>query len=249
MHVSRLMACLALAILTALPLAGRTAAAERGVDLELVLLADGSRSIDAAEVRFQREGYAKAMRDPEVLAAIAGGYYRRIAVACVEWGGAHSQKLLVPWMAIDGPESAAEFGATLLGAEGRAEGLNAIGTAIALAHELIETNDYDAARKVIDFSGDSANNMDGPALAPIRARALAAGMTINGLAVLCYSCSGPPVSYDLVSAFERAITGGPGSFVVSADDTTRFTDAVRRKLILEIARESGVPARGWASTD
>ncbi|WP_206607891.1 DUF1194 domain-containing protein [Ferruginivarius sediminum] len=215
-------------------------AAQEGVDLELVLLADGSRSIDAAELRFQREGYATAMQDPAVLAAIGGGYYQRIAVAYVEWGGAHSQKLIVPWMAIDGPESAARFADTLLSSTDRAEGVNAIGTAIALAHELIETNAYDAARKVIDFSGDSANNMDGPPLAPARAQALAAGVTINGLAVLCYACSGPPVSYDLVSAFERSITGGPGSFVISADNTTRFTDAVRRKLILEIA---GKPAR------
>jgi hypothetical protein len=223
------------AALVACLLVNGTAVAREGVDLELVLLADGSRSIDAAELRFQREGYAGAMRDPAVLAAIGGGYYQRIAVAYVEWGGAHSQKLIVPWMTIDGPESAARFAETLLASTDRAEGVNAIGTAVALAHELIETNAYDAARKVIDFSGDSANNMDGPPLAPARAAALAAGITINGLAVLCYTCGGPPVSYDLVSAFERSITGGPGSFVISADNTTRFTDAVRRKLILEIA--------------
>ena len=45
-------------------------AAAETVDLGLVLLADASRSIDNAEIRFQREGYASAITHPEVLGAI-----------------------------------------------------------------------------------------------------------------------------------------------------------------------------------
>ena len=210
-------------------------AQEIGVDLELVLLADGSRSIDDAEIRFQRDGYANAITHPDVVAAATGGYYQRIAVTYVEWGRASSQVVIAPWTVIDGPDSAATFAETLRAATVRAQGSNAIGTAIAKGQQLIESNDYDAARKVIDFSGDSAWSGDGIPIEAARESALAAGITINALAVLCYTCSGPPGGYDLPASYERLIIGGPGSFVLAADNETQFTDAVRRKLILEIA--------------
>ncbi|MEX0922578.1 MAG: DUF1194 domain-containing protein [Rhodovibrionaceae bacterium] len=214
---------------------GSARAQQTGVDLELVLLADGSRSIDDAEIRFQRDGYAEAITHPQVIAASTSGYYQRIAVTYVEWGEASSQVVIVPWTVIDGPDSAEGFAEVLRGATQRAQGSNAIGTAIARGQELIETNDYDAARKVIDFSGDSAYSERGIPIAAARESALAAGITINALAVLCYSCSGPPVGYDLSDAYERLIIGGPGSFVLAADNETEFTVAVRRKLVLEIA--------------
>ena len=53
------------------------AAAEEEVDLELVLLADASGSIDDAEIRFQRLGYAAAITHPRVLAAITHGFTQR----------------------------------------------------------------------------------------------------------------------------------------------------------------------------
>ena len=228
----------AAALAAAFAFACPSAAQEIGVDLELVLLADGSRSIDDAEIRFQRDGYAEAITHPAVVAAATGGYYQRIAVTYVEWGRASSQVVVVPWTVIDGPESAAAFAETLRGFQGRAQGSNAIGTAIARGQQLIESNDYDAARKVIDFSGDSAWSGEGITIQAARESALAAGITINALAVLCYSCSGPPGGYDLPATYEQLIIGGPGSFVLAADDETQFTDAVRRKLILEIAGRS-----------
>ena len=217
-------------------LAGHAAAAER-VDLELVLLADASRSIDAAEIRFQRQGYATAITHPEVLGAIAQGFEQRIAVTYVEWGEAASQEVVVPWTVVDGPEGAAAFAAALLATPRRAFGPNAIGNAIAAAHTLIESNAFDGYRKVIDFSGDSAYSFGGMPIAAARGAALAADIVINGLAILCRAeaCSGRPVSYDLEAAFADLIIGGPGSFVVTADRDDRFAEAVRRKLLLEIA--------------
>ncbi|MEL7469606.1 MAG: DUF1194 domain-containing protein, partial [Pseudomonadota bacterium] len=82
---------------------------------------------------------------------------------------------------------------------------------------------------------DSANNWNGPSIPDARAEVLSAGISINGLAVLCRSCSGQPVSYDLEAAFREFIIGGPGSFVITAENSETFADAVRRKLILEIA--------------
>ncbi|MDH3661286.1 MAG: DUF1194 domain-containing protein [Alphaproteobacteria bacterium] len=212
-------------------------AAAEDVDLELVLLADASRSIDDAEIRFQRRGYADAIPHPDVLGAIDQGFRQRIAVTYVEWGDAASQEVVVPWMIIDGEETANTFAAALLEAPRLAFGPNAIGNALSVARNLIETNDIDAFRRVIDFSGDSANSFNGIPISVARASVLAADITINGLAILCRldDCGGRPNLYDLEDAFAKTIIGGPGSFVVTVDDQLSFADAVRRKLILEIA--------------
>ena len=211
------------------------AAAER-VDLELVLLADASRSIDDGEIQHQRRGYANALTHPEVLAAIAGGYEQRIAVTYVEWGDETSQDVVVPWRIVEGAESAAAFVKELHEAPRRARGPNAIGSALAAAHLLIRSNDFEGTRKVIDFSGDSAWSGGGVPIMEARAAIFADEIVINGLAILCRDCiSGRPVGYDLEGAFASFIVGGPGSFVVTADSDTKFAEAVRRKLLLEIA--------------
>jgi len=215
-------------------LVGQVAADER-VDLELVLLADASGSIDDGEIHFQRQGYASAITHPAVLDAILQGYDQRIAVTYVEWGAVNSQEVVVPWTIIDGPASAAAFADELLTTPRRAFGRNAIGNAIAVAQALIESNQIEGHRKVIDVSADSANNWGGLSIAEARAQALAAEMVINGLAILCRACSGRPNAYDLEAAFAETIIGGPASFVVRADGDERFAEAVRKKLLLEIA--------------
>ena len=150
---------------------------------------------------------------------------------------------MVPWSVIDGPESAAAFAAKLMASPRLAHGPNAIGSALAAAHALIEGNDIRGHRKVIDFSGDSANSFGGLPVDLARAAALADDIVINGLAILCRDCeSGRPVWYDLEQAFALYITGGPGSFVVTADDRPSFAAAVRRKLLLEIAGSDGARA-------
>lgn len=231
----------ALMIVLALALLGGRAGAGERVDLELVLLADASGSIDDAEILFQRQGYAAAITDPQILAAIAMGQDRKIAVTYVEWGGVGSQEVVVPWSIIDGPESAAAFARALLEPPRLAFGRNAIGNAIAAAQALIEGNQIDGYRRVIDFSGDSANSWGGLAIEDARAAALAADMVINGLAILCRHCSGRPVSYDLETAFFERIIGGPGSFVITADGKESFADAVRKKLLLEVADRRHAP--------
>jgi hypothetical protein len=216
------------------------------VDLELVLLADASGSIDAAEIAFQREGWAAAITSPEILGAIGAGYERRIAVVYVEWGSAASQAVIVPWAVIDGPAAAAAFAAALRTRPRGAFGSNAIGSAIAFAQAQIETNAFTAVRKVIDLAGDSASSFSGVPVEVARGRALDADITINGLALACpaLGCSGRPAAYDLEAAFARTLIGGPASFVVTADGATSFADAARRKLLLEIA---GPPAGGRAA--
>lgn len=225
----KLLICLALLLM---PAAARAAEA----DLELVLLADASGSIDDAEIRFQRDGYAKALADPAVLSAIKAGALQKIAVAYVEWGMVDSQDVVVGWTIIDGAETAGKFGEALLAAPRRARGRNAIGNALAIAQGLIEGNDIQGTRKVIDLSADSTYSWGGAPIELARMNALAADIVINGLAVACRDCpSGRPVSYDLERAFAEKIIGGPGSFVITAQSRENFATAVRNKLLLEIS--------------
>jgi hypothetical protein len=226
----------AFALFLALP------AAAQEVDLELVLLADASGSITQSEIAFQRQGYALALTDPAVLEVIANTLTGSIAVTYVEW--AANQAVVVDWTIIDGAEAARGFAEALLEPPRLAYGRNAIGAALLEGKRLIETNGIDGFRRVIDFSGDSANNYGAPPTHIARQEVLAAGITINGLPILCPECSGRA---DLERIYAEQIIGGPGAFVVAAKDRTSFADAVRRKLILEIAGE--MPAETLANAD
>lgn len=220
-----------LAFLLAVP------ALSQEVDLELVLLADATGSIDEAEIRFQREGYAKGITDPAVLRAIEGTLTGRIAVTYIEWAGASSQHVVVDWMLIDGEASAREFAQAIVKPPRLAYGRNAIGAALLFGTNTILNNQYEGLRKVIDFSADGPINFDGPPTEVGRQAALSQGITINGLSVLCRSCSGRPFSGGVSpeEIFRQQIIGGPGAFLVTAENAQTFADAVRRKLVLEIA--------------
>ena len=209
-----------------------------------MLLADATGSIDDAEIRLQRQGYADAMLDPEVLWAIAnGGALGRIAVAYVEWASVASQDVVVDWMVVEDAASARDFGARLLAAPRRAFGSNAIGAALIAGLRLIEGNGFEGGRKVIDLSGDSSWNPQGPPIATARDAVLGADVVINGLAILCRApCSGRPRAENLEQEYADRLIGGPGAFVVTADGRQSFAQAVRRKLILEIA-DGGVGKR------
>lgn len=205
------------------------------VDLELVLLADATGSIDNHEIIFQRKGYADALVSEDVLDAIRTGANQKIAVTYVEWGDFTSQEVVVPWRVISDEASARAFATALMAPPRLARGRNAIGQALLFGKGLIEGNEHEGNRKVIDLSADSANSWNGIPLATAREQVVAAGITINWLAVLCRACSGRPVAYDLEQAFESTIIGGPDAFVITADDMQQFATAVKRKLVLEIA--------------
>jgi hypothetical protein len=211
------------------------------VDLELLLLADSTSSIDDVEFALQRRGYAAALVDPDVVAAVRGGARRRIALAYVEWAGARRQVVVLDWMVIDGPAAAAVAAGRLLAAPRIVQGVNAIGAAIVHGVSLIETNGFAGDREVIDLSGDSAWNPRRPTLAEARAAAESAGVSINALAILCDDCSGRQGAGNLEQRLMDDVIAGPGAFVVTADTRADFADAIRRKLILEIAGSTPPP--------
>ena len=212
------------------------------VDLELVLLADASGSISEDEIQFQRQGYADAITDPRVLSAIAGTLYGSIAVTYVEW--ASNTEVVVDWTKIDGAESAGRFAQSLRNRPRMAYGRNAIGTALLSGKQLIENNQFVGWRRIIDFSGDSPNSYSGPSIAEARQAVINAGITINGLPILCRFCDTPLRYANLAEIYERQIIGGPGAFVVTAKSEDDLANAIRRKLILEIAGRH--PARSFA---
>lgn len=212
--------------------------AEVAVDVELVLAVDVSGSMDASEHRLQRQGYETAMVHPEVLDAIQGGMIGRIAVTYVEWAGPGLQRVIVPWMLIDGAESAQLFVERL-----RARPISQIrGTSISgmllLAPSLFEDSGFEGLSRVVDVSGDGPNNR-GRRVDVVRDSVVAHGITINGLPVLLNPSGRSALGFDgLVRYYEDCVIGGFGAFVLGVNDPEHLADAIRRKLVLEIAGAS-----------
>ncbi|MDE2376629.1 DUF1194 domain-containing protein [Bradyrhizobium sp.] len=213
-------------------------AAERNaqaVDVELVLAVDVSYSMDMDELAIQREGYAQAIQSKEFLQALKAGPNGRIAVTYFEWAASNDQKIIIPWRLIDGPETADAVAAEILKTPIRRASRTSISGAIIFAMPLFDENPYRGLRRVIDISGDGPNNNGGP-VAVARDAALEKGIVINGLPIMVKEPSYSTMDIDnLDYYYEDCVIGGPGSFVVSIKDREKFKEAIRTKLLLEVA--------------
>lgn len=228
---------LAIALVAASPSAvttqGRAPATE--VDLQLVLAVDISYSMDPEEQRLQREGYLQALVSPEVIEAISRGLIGKVAMTYVEWAGAHDQQVVVGWRIIDGLESARAFAAEIAAKPTRRGFRTSISGALTFSAELIETSGLRSHRRVIDVSGDGANNQ-GQIIEPVRDAVLAKGITINGLPIMLPRPIRRQADIDNLDAYyQDCVVGGRGAFVIPIKDESQFIPATRRKLILEIA--------------
>lgn len=214
---------------------GRGSAADTlNVDVELVLAADASGSIDDGEFALQRMGYAQALRDPRVINAIRGGAEQAIAITFIEWTGRGLQQTIIPWTIVKDAESAERIAQQLLSSP-RAlyGGGTAVGEAIFHAATLFDGNDIESERRVIDISGDGPTNQGRPA-GIARDATIERGITINGLPIL--------TDYPGLDVyFEQEVIGGPGAFMVPATGFHDFAESVLHKLIREVA---GIPPRG-----
>ena len=213
---------------------GARAAGPEPVDVELVLAVDVSRSVDAEEMEMQFRGYAAAFRDQKLIEGIAGGPLGQIAVTLFTWSDWHIQEHLVPWMKIDGAASAERMAAALDAAPRRAWLYTSISGAMDFAAGLFGRG-YEGTRKVVDISGDGVNNSGRP-VADSRRDALDKGIVLNGLAVLDrtpqpWSAGLPPLD----DYFRSEVIGGPGAFLMVAEGYEAFEQAVKRKIIREIA--------------
>lgn len=219
--------------------AGRPAHAQGdgAVDLLLVLAADASGSIDQEEFRLQREGYANAFRDDRVIRAMTDGPAGAIAVAFVEWGSPGGAATVVPWMRIAGRDSGAAFAAALIAADRSFQSFNAIGDALVQSAALIAASPFRATRSVIDLSGDGPDMRSRVPAPAARSAAVAAGITINALAIGPRQVGGLPLD----EVYRRDVIGGPGAFVVPAESRSAFAAALFNKLIREVAGPAAGP--------
>jgi hypothetical protein len=205
------------------------------VDVELILAVDVSYSMDMDELALQREGYAQAILSKEFLQALKTGPNGRVAVTYFEWAASSDQKIIIPWRLIDGPETADAVANEIMKTPVRRASRTSISGAINFAMPLFDENPYHGLRRVIDISGDGPNNNGAP-VTGAREAALAKGITINGLPIMLKEPSYSTMDIDNLDVYyEDCVIGGPGSFVVSIKDRDKFKEAIRTKLLLEVA--------------
>ncbi len=217
----------------------RPTRADEPVDVALVLAVDVSRSIDEDEARLQREGYRAAVTDPRVVEAIRGGMLGGIALAYVEWAGIEYQRLVIPWTRIGSQRDADNWGEVLAASPRASLSWTSISGGIEFSRRTMGECPFEATRRVIDVSGDGVNN-SGPPAEQARDRTVAEGITINGLPILNDRPTfGRPPPMPLDQYFRESVVGGDGAFVIAAEDFESFGQAVRRKLIREIANLPG----------
>jgi len=205
------------------------------VDLLLVLAVDVSRSIDDDEARLQREGYRGAITDARVMEAIRSGMMGTIAVAYVEWAGADYQRLVIPWTMIGSAAQAGAWAEELARAPRVALSWTSISGGLDFAMRTLMESPFEGTRRVIDVSGDGVNNSGQPVEA-VRDRVVAEGVTINGLPIMNDRPTfGRPSPVPLDQYYRDSVIGGDGAFLIGAEDFESFGNAVRRKLVREIA--------------
>jgi hypothetical protein len=209
-----------------------------GVDLELILAADVSRSIDDGEFELQRKGYAAALTDPRVLTAIRGRSGAAIGVCFIEWSGEEDQQVVIDWTEIRDEEDAGTVATAILAAPRSFMGRTSISAAIDFAMAHFAKSKWQANRHIIDVSGDGTNNSGRP-VTEARDQAIASGITINGLAIindrpnLGYSAhTQPPGGLPLY--YRQNVIGGPNAFLLVVQDFNSFADAMANKLAKEI---------------
>jgi hypothetical protein len=215
---------------------------QTNVDVELILAVDVSYSMDPDEQALQREGYVHALTSGEFLGTLKGLMHGRIAVTYFEWAGANDQKTIMPWRLIEGPATAQAVADEISRAPYRRAYRTSISGGLLFAAALFEGNTYRGIRRVIDVSGDGTNNQ-GALVAPTRDEVVAKGITINGLPIMLKKPQPGSVDIeDLDIYYEDCVIGGPGAFVVPIREREKVREAVRTKMVLEIA-ERVPPAR------
>jgi len=209
--------------------------APNAVDVELIIAVDVSYSMDLDELAIQREGYAQAIMSNEFLQALKSGPNGKVSLTYYEGAASSDQKIIIPWRLIDGPETADAVAAEIMKTPVRRASRTSISGAIYFAIPLFEEDPYHGLRRVIDISGDGPNNNGAP-VTGARDEALSKGIVINGLPIMVKEPSYSTMDIDnLDYYYEDCVIGGPGSFVVPIKDREKFKEAIRTKLLLEVA--------------
>jgi len=199
------------------------------VSVAIVMAADVSGSIDFHRWKLQREGYAQAVTHPAFLRAVEATPTRSVAIAFVEWSGIAEQRLVVDWTVIRGREDAERVADRLRQNDRSFTGSTSIAGALIFAATLLDVCPFRFSRAVVDVSGDGVN-ADGSNVETARDALLTRDVTINGIVIF-----GPMSEPHLREHYEEHVVGGPGAFVMVADDEQTFAYALVRKLVREVA--------------
>jgi hypothetical protein len=247
---SRLISLLSMILLPATPRAVRAA---ETVDLLLVLSSDVSRSIDSEKFKLQRDGYAAAIIDPQVIRAIGSGSVGKIGVSFLEWSSIGQQKIVIDWTIISDKATAKDFSAQIAEAPRAFADRTSISGGIDFAMTQLARVPYQSDRRTIDISGDGTNN-SGRDVAIARDEALAKGVTINGLVILSARTmfenaehTNPPGGLD--NYYRKNVIGGPSSFVMVAENFNSFGRAILKQARRRDRSNFGFHARSIALTD
>ncbi|MFH5924257.1 DUF1194 domain-containing protein [Roseomonas xinghualingensis] len=199
----------------------------RDVDIALCLAVDASSSVDHDEFGLMMGGLAAAFRDPAVVRAATGGRRGAAAVSAILWSGPGAQAVAVPWRLLEDSKTAAALADEVDSVPRLVPaGPTALGEGMRAALRLLAEFPSNAARHVVDVSGDGVGNA-GIAPAPVRDAAVAAEVTVNALAVL----NEEP---DLPAYYAAEVIGGPAAFVMECANYRDFAEAIRRKLVREL---------------
>jgi hypothetical protein len=209
--------------------------AQTDVDVELVLAVDISYSMDPDEQALQREGYIVGLTSPDFVNTVRQGLHGRIAATYFEWAGAADQQTVVPWQIIDGAPTAQAFADAIAAAPYRRAFRTSVSGGLLYGAKVLESSGHRGIRRVIDVSGDGANNQ-GPPVNVTRDQLVEQGITINGLPIMLKRPVRSTMDIENLDVYyEDCVIGGPGSFVIPIREREKFKEATRTKLIQEIA--------------
>jgi len=219
-------AVLAAAVLIAVTSMSAPARAQERMALHLVLAFDASASVNDIEFDIQRTGTARALRHPSVRSAIAqaeGG----VAISIVQWSSVGLQALGLDWAILRTTGDVDAFADRVRAMPRELSGGGTmIHTGLAFAARQLDAAPGTARRRVIDLSGNGRSD-DHDKMLEMRDRLVRDGVVINALAIEEHND-------DLTSYFYRFLIGGPGAFVITADEFDDFRVAMRKKLYREI---------------
>jgi hypothetical protein len=198
------------------------------VALALVLAVDASGSVSNGRFELQKQGYAAAFRNRQVLNAIRSLATQSIAVTMMQWTGPRLHVQVVDWTLVKDEATIEALAAAIEAAPRQLfGGGTSISGAIDYSRLLLAQSPFHGAKRTIDISGDGSNNT-GRSVREACDEAVRDGIGINGLPILTLEPNLDRYYYDNV-------IGGPGAFMIPAENYDTFAAAILKKLISEMA--------------
>jgi len=236
------------------------------VDTALILAIDVSNSVDDARYALQMEGVARALEDPEVIAAISGGGMGSILLMIVAWSD--RAEVALPWQIIASAEDGRKAAQSVRGLPQRRGEYTCVARMMGFVNNVVlPTVPAQAGRIVVDVSGDGIDNCAVRGTSDKeRDLLVSAGVTINGLPIIvkgendivgagAYRAPGygldnlgPDTDTTTLDAwYSEHVIGGPGAFLKTAQGYEDFGRAFRQKFVTEVSGATQVRAKQAAA--